>query len=175
MSARLTLIAAVSADGRISKGTGVPWDLPADREHFRAYARDRWLLIGRRTHEEMLGWFQPGHHPLVLTRDASFQAMLGQPVPTVARALELASQADQAELVCCGGAQTYAAAMPLADSLVITHVHDFLGDGPIFPTIAAETWEPVSRRKHEVDAQHAVSFEIVRYQRVCWAPLDLAA
>lgn len=175
MSARLTLIAAVSADGRISRGTGVPWDLPADRQHFRDHTRGRWLLIGRRTYGEMQGWFQPGHHPLVLTRDASFQARPGQAVPTVARALELASLAGQAELVCCGGAQAYAAAMPLAHSLVITHVRHFLGSGPAFPTIPPQDWMAVERRTHEADQDHAFPFEIVRYQRVMRHPLDLAA
>ena len=35
---KVTLLAAVSADGFISTGKGVPWHLPADKAHFRAKA-----------------------------------------------------------------------------------------------------------------------------------------
>ena len=69
MKVRVIIIAAVSADGFISRGTGVPWDLPEDRAHFRRLTAGRWLLLGRRTFEEMTGWFRE-HRPLVMTRRA---------------------------------------------------------------------------------------------------------
>jgi dihydrofolate reductase len=171
MSATLTLIAAVSADGFISTGTGVPWDLPADRAHFRAYTQNKWLLLGRRTYEEMKGWFQPGHHPLVLTRDPKFELAHGNAVSSVPEALRLARA--QRELVCLGGAEVYAAAMPHAHRLVITRVHQVLGRGLAFPVISAREWEPVSRRSQGLDAEHAYAFEIITSQRI--QQLDLAA
>lgn len=174
MSAHLTLIAAVSADGFISRGQGVPWDLPLDRAHFRAYTEKKWLLIGRRTYEEMLGWFKPGHHPFVLTRArqiSSETAIMPQVVHSISQALLMAH--NQPELVCCGGAEIYAAAMPYAQRLVITHVHDFLGSGLLFPSISLREWEPVSSQSHGMDADHAFAFDIVTYQRI--RQLDLAA
>lgn len=175
MSAYLTLIAAVSADGYISRGKGVPWDLPVDKAHFRAATREKWLLLGRRTFEEMLGWFQPGHHPLVLTREASLPVPGGQTVSSVAEAVRLASDAGEPELVCCGGAEVYAAAMPHAQRLVITHVHQILGGGLPFPIISPRDWEPMIRHSHQADAQHGFDFEIVTYQRVLRRDFDLAA
>jgi dihydrofolate reductase len=174
MSAHLTLIAAVSADGFISRGKGVPWDLPLDRAQFRAYTEKKWLLIGRRTYEEMQGWFKPGQHPLVLTRGpqiSSESTIMPQTVHTVSQALLMAQK--QPELVCCGGAEIYAAAMPYAQRLVITHVHDFLGSGLPFPAISLREWETVSRQSHGMDAEHASAFDIVTYQRI--RQLDLAA
>lgn len=171
MSATLTLIAAISADGFISKGQGVPWDLPADRAHFRGCTQNKWLLLGRRTYEEMLGWFEDGHHALVLTRNPKFEVLHGGAVSSVPEALRLAQ--GQRELVCCGGAEVYAAALPHAHRLVITQVHQILGGGLAFPVISPREWEPVSRRSHGVDDDHAFSFEIVTYQRI--QRLDLAA
>ncbi|MCX6857820.1 MAG: dihydrofolate reductase [Verrucomicrobia bacterium] len=171
MSATLTLIAAVSVDGYISRGTGVPWDLPADRAHFRSYTRDKWLLLGRRTYEEMLGWFQPGHHPLVLTHDPKLLVPNGKAVASVPEALRLADR--QRELICCGGAEIYQAAIVHAHRLIITEVHEFLAGGLPFPKISKHDWEPVSRRSQAMDDDHAVSFEIVTYQRI--QRLDLAA
>ena len=171
MSATLTLIAAVSADGYISRGSGVPWDLPADRVHFRQYTRDKWLLLGRRTYEEMLGWFQPGHHPLVLTHDPKLIVPNGKAVSSVPEALRLAE--CQRELVCCGGAEIYQAAMTHAHRLIITEVHEILGSGLAFPKISKQDWAAVSRRSQARDDDHAFSFEIVTYQRV--HRMDLAA
>ncbi len=171
MSATLTLIAAVSADGFISKGQGVPWDLPADRAHFRSYTQNKWLLLGRRTYEEMQDWFEDGHHTLVITRNPKFEVLHGAAVLSVPEAQRFAQ--GQRELVCCGGAATYAAAMPHAHRLVITQVHQILGSGLAFPVISPREWEAVSRRSHGVDADHAFSFEIVTYQRI--QRLELAA
>jgi dihydrofolate reductase len=175
MSAHLTLIAAVSADGFISRGKGVPWELPLDKAHFRAATRDKWLLLGRRTFEEMRGWFQPGHHPLVLTRDDRLSVPGGQTVNSVTEAVRLASDAGESELVCCGGAEIYAAAIPHAQRLVITHVHEILGGGLPFPVISPREWEAVTRHAHAVDAQHAFDFEMVTYHRVMRRDFDLAA
>jgi dihydrofolate reductase len=175
MSAHLVLIAAVSADGFISRGQGVPWDLPVDRAHFRESTRGQWLLLGRRTFEEMHGWFQPGHHPLVLTRQSGLDVPGGQTVTSVTEAVRLASDACAHQIVCCGGAEVYAEALPHAQRLVITHVHELLGGGLPFPTISAREWEPVARRSHGIDEHHRCGFDIVTYQRVMRREFDLAA
>lgn len=175
MSARLTLIAAVSADGLISRGQGVPWDLPADKAHFREQTQDKWLLLGRRTFEEMRGWLKPGHWPLVLTRQAGLRVPGGRPVRSVTEAVHLATEAHEPEFMCCGGAEVYAAAMPHAQRLIITHVHQILGGGLPFPVISPREWEPVMRRVHPADEEHAQSFEIVTYHHVIRRGFDLAA
>lgn len=174
MSATLTLIAAVSSDGFVSRGQGVPWDLPLDKAHFRAYTEDKWLLLGRRTYQEMLGWFKPGHHPLVLTRSRQLEFVsdpLARVVHSVSQALLMAQK--QPELVCCGGAEVYAESMAYAQRLVITRVHDFLGSGLLFPAISPREWEPVSRQSHGQDDDHVCAFDIVTYQRI--RQMDLAA
>lgn len=172
MTPRLTLIAAVSADGFISAGKGVPWDLPKDREHFRAYTSGKWLLLGHQTYEEMLGWFS-NHHPLVLSRDAKFLPFNGERVATVQEALNLTQKANQKELVVCGGSGAFSAALPEADQLVITHVNHLLGGGVPFPSFSQKEWEPVERTAYDRDDTHAYSFAIVTYQRV--AHYDRAA
>jgi dihydrofolate reductase len=161
MTTLLTLIAAVSEDGFISRGQGVPWKLPADVAHFRAYTTGKWLLLGRRTYEEMLGWFRD-HMPLVLSRDQEFVTTIGQRVSSIAEALQRTA-AD--ELVVCGGAQAYALAMPLADRLVLTQVQTHLGDGVPFPEIDWSEWTEISREPHTADAEHAHAFEIVTWER----------
>lgn len=163
MGARLTLIAAVSADGFISRGTGVPWDLPRDRAHFRAATAGQWLLIGRRTYQEMLGWFQD-HTPLVLTRDPSFTPPVGKAVSSIEDAL---AQAGSREVFVCGGSAAYTTALPHAQRLLITHVETALGAGVPFPAIDSPPWRLVAEQTHAADAENAHAMRFAEYQRAC--------
>lgn len=165
MSLLISLVAVISTDGFISRKTGVPWDLPVDKAHYRSYTRGKWLLVGRRTYEEKLGWFED-RHPLVLNADPSYRPAIGQRVGSMAEALELAKAAGVPELVVVGGAGVFAAAMPVANRLVITHVADSLGSGVPFPRIDPQQWHPTARIPHAKDGQHAHDFEIVFYERV---------
>jgi dihydrofolate reductase len=160
----LTLIAVISADGCISTGTGVPWRLPRDQEHFRAATRGQWLLLGRRTYEEMLGWFKD-HRPLVLTRNAAYLPPVGQPVASVQEALRLAAEGGVAELFVCGGGDTYAAAMPYADRLLLTHVDAELGGGVPFPEVDPAVWQMTEHEDFPADAMHAHGLRFATYER----------
>ncbi len=144
---RVILIAAVSADGFISTGSGVPWDLPADRAHFRRLTAGKWLLLGRRTFEEMRGWFRDDHHPLVLTRRPLPAPWQNAGVNSVEDAVKRAEAAAAQELWVCGGASAYAEAMPRADELVLTRVADQLGHGAAFPPINPAQWREVRREQ----------------------------
>lgn len=155
----------MSADGFISKGRGVPWSLPRDKARFRQATDGQWLLIGRRTYEEMLGWFQ-NHHPLVLTRDPHFALPVGKVVSSVEEALQAAGRQGARELFVCGGSEAYAAAMPLADRLVLTHVDTVLGGGVPFPVFQAGDWRLVSRQAFPADAGHAHAMVFATYERL---------
>lgn len=139
----VSLIAAVSRDGFISRGRGVPWDLPADRRHFRAHTAGKWLLVGRITYEEMRGWFR-GHTPVVLTHDRGYLPPGGHAVASAEDAVRLARDAGQAELMVIGGGQVFAAAMPMGHRLLITWVDDELGAGVRFPGIDSSQWELIA-------------------------------
>lgn len=103
---RLTLIAAIDEGGAIGQTTGgLPWHLPDESAHFRAYCAGQWLLVGRRTLAEMDGWFQPDHRVIVLT-SSSHPPRATTPAPgnlmaaaTMADALTMAHSAGAPELV----------------------------------------------------------------------------
>lgn len=167
----ITLIAAVSEDGYISRDKGIPWHLPADIAHFRNYTADKHLLLGRTTAEEMRDWFQPGHTPIVMTRSRELALPGTRQAASMEDAVALAQGA--AELVVCGGASIYEAAMPWAHQLVITHVKTNLGSGKRFPDFTPEEWFPISQVAHPADHQHEHPFQIVTYQRRGQPPLPL--
>ncbi len=160
----VTLVAIVSADGYISTGEGVPWNLPRDKRHFRAATQGQWLLIGRRTYAEMIGWFTD-HRPLVLTRDSGYEAPVGQVVSTVEEALSVVQRGGGTQLVVVGGGPTFEAAMPVANRLLMTYVPAFLGGGVPFPSIAPDEWEEVSREEHPADAENSLPMAFVTYEQ----------
>lgn len=161
----LSLIAAVSEDGFIGQDGKIPWSLPRDVAHFRQYCAGKWLLLGRRTYEEMSGWFRD-HHPLILTRNKSFQPSVGTRVASVGEALELARKQSVPELVVLGGGEIFALAMPLAQRLILTTVHTKVGRGTRFPDWVAPDWRCLQQETFLPDDQHAFRHTIATYQRI---------
>ena len=155
----VTFIAAVSDDGFIAQNGRIPWHLPRDFQHFRDYSAGKTLLVGRKTYEEMLGWFR-GHFPFVITRQRDYAVPQGCAVASVKQALRLARERGTDELLVLGGGEIFAAAWPWAERLVITQVHTLLGEGTSFPTRNFSGWWEISSQYFPVDAAHAVAFTI---------------
>lgn len=166
MSARpvLTLVAIVSADGFISTGQGVPWDLPRDKAHFRSLTQGQWVLVGRRTYEEMTGWFGD-RQVLVMTRDPAFKAPIGQTVTRIEEALAQAARGGAQELFVLGGSVPFDAAMPVADRLVLTELEVRLGRGVPFPEVSPDEWRVVSKTAFPPDAENPLAMVFATYER----------
>jgi dihydrofolate reductase len=165
---QLTLIAAMDENRLLATAHGIPWRLPRDIAHFRNHTRDKWLLLGRHSFNEMRGWFRAGHTPLVLSSSCGYDPGIGRVVASVPHALALAESAGQTEVVCCGGAQTYAAALPYATQLLLSIVkHKFPAEpGAVyFPEWNDGEWIALSADHHPADAENVHPIRIVRFQR----------
>lgn len=146
-------IAALAEERIIGSSKGkIPWKLPRDKAHFRACTAGRWLLVGRKTYSEMTGWFED-RTPIVLTSDREFRTNVSghRVAHSLAEAIDLARGAGVSELMVCGGAHTYATALPMTDRLILTRIALKVDDenAPRFPEfetsgewqlISAEEW-----------------------------------
>ncbi len=131
----------------LADSRGIPWKLPRDAAHFRSYTRGKWLLLGRKTFAEMHGWFDASHTPLVLSSSCGWHPDIGCVVASVPQALAMGEAAAVPEIVCCGGAQTYAAALPYADRMVLTmieHVYPADTGAVYFPKWNPSEWQTLS-------------------------------
>ena len=147
---------------------GIPWHLSRDIAHFRAYTQNKWLLLGRRTFEEMRGWFNDSHMPLVLTSQCGYDPAIGRAVASVPQAIALAEAAGQNEIVVCGGGQVYTAAIPYADRMVITQVnHRFECEERCvyFPEWDTAQWHETERERFPADAENIFDMSIVTLMR----------
>jgi dihydrofolate reductase len=157
---RIYLVAAVAKNGVIGAGGKLPWHLPEDLQHFKKLTLGHPIIMGRRTWES-LGRPLPGRENIVVTRTAGYAA----PGASVAASLEgaIALCAGEPVAFVIGGADMYAAALPLADGLVLTEIdRDFEGDTR-FPEWDRKAWRAAQKETHTSAA--GVRFAFVLYER----------
>lgn len=116
----ITLVAAVADNGVIGRDGGLPWRLPEDLRLFKQTTLGGVLVMGRRTYES-IGRPLPGRTTVVVTRSLQWSAEGVLLAPSVPAAL--ATAGAHGEVYVVGGAEVYAAALPVADALLISRVH----------------------------------------------------
>lgn len=163
------LVAAVARNGVIGDGRDMPWRLPEDMAHFRRVTAGCPVLMGRRTWESLPPRFRPlpGRRNIVLTRQPHWQAEGAETAPDLASALSLAATpAPITGRVCViGGGEIYAAALPLADELMLTEIdHDFEGSTR-FPAWSVADFEEVERERVQPAPPNDFAIAFVRYRR----------
>jgi len=142
------LIWAQAANGVVGYDNELPWRIPEDLARFRELTMGGTVVMGRRTWESLPARFRPlpGRRNVVVTRDPSYDAPGADVVGSLDAALAMAD-----DVWVGGGAEIYAAAMPLADRLVITDVDgDYPGDafapavGPEWAEAEVGDWQTSS-------------------------------
>ena len=143
----VTIVAALARNGVIGVDGGLPWLLPDDLRRFKELTLGHVLVMGRKTYES-IGRPLPGRTTVVVTRDAECDPGSDDVVvaPAVPEAIEAAAAIDDAVFV-VGGAQVYAAALPLTDRLELTLVDDEPEGDTTFPAVAWDEWVELRRDK----------------------------
>jgi dihydrofolate reductase len=127
------------------------------------------MLLGRRTFEEMAGWFTD-QRPIVLSRQPDYRPPGEFPpqtcvASTIGAALSEARARGESDLLVAGGAQIYGLALPFADELLLTEVHVALAGVAHFPNFSPEDWEEISREHFAPDAENRHPMSFVTYRR----------
>jgi len=166
---RVTLVVARARNGVIGANGGLPWHLPEDLKHFRALTTGHSIVMGRRTWES-IGRALPGRRSIVVSHDAQQHFAGAERASSLDEAIEIAARAGgdpsiaTDEVFVIGGAQLFAAAMPLAERAVVSEIdRDYEGD-TLFDALDPETWSVVERR--EYCTADGTRFSIVDYRRL---------
>ncbi|GAA4352673.1 dihydrofolate reductase [Angustibacter luteus] len=136
----VALIWAQARGGVIGAGNTLPWHLPEDQRHFREATSGSTVVMGRATWQSLPERFRPlpGRRNVVLSRDAGFEAEGAEVTDDLAQALHCEASAGTVWVI--GGAQVYAAALPLADEVVVTEIDlDVAGDA-YAPALTGADW-----------------------------------
>jgi dihydrofolate reductase len=94
----------------------------------------------------------PGRTNIVITRDPDFVARGAVVTRSLADALAVARgdalRRSVAEIAVIGGAEIYAASMPVADCLEVTEVHAEVDGDAVFPAIDPSVWREAGRSRN---------------------------
>lgn len=135
----LGVIWAQSTAGVIGFDGRLPWHLPEDLAHFRVVTSGHPVIMGRRTWESLPERFRPlpGRRNIVVSRQRDLAPDGAEVVGSVDDALALVGPAATAWVI--GGAQLYAATLPLASVAEITEIDTDVAGDTFAPTLAGWT------------------------------------
>ena len=136
MSGRRGIIAAVSPQGVIGVGGGIPWHYSADQRRFKRLTMGSTLIMGRLTWESLPKKPLPGRRNIVITSRLLEGA---ECFPSIEAALATC----EGDVWFIGGARVYEEAMRHADFIDLTYVPDSIDhpEAVYFPTIDETVWE----------------------------------
>jgi dihydrofolate reductase len=156
MSATVTIVAAVAANGVIGRDGGLPWHLPDDLRHLKRLTRGHVLVMGRRTFDS-IGKPLPERTTIVVTRQPDWHAEGVLTAAGVPEALGRGAELDDQVFV-LGGQEIFRLALPVSDAMVISEV-DARPDGDtVFPPVDWVAWREVAREPYD-------GFAVVTYAR----------
>jgi dihydrofolate reductase len=160
---KVAIVAALARGGVIGRDNTIPWRLPEDLDRFRALTTGHAVVMGRRTWESLPDRFRPlpGRRNVVVTRNPAWTAEGAERAGSLEGALDLIG--DEPQVFVIGGAELYAAALPLADELYLTEVDLEVEGDTFFPGFGAAAFEERSRESHV--STNGTTFAFVTYER----------
>ena len=150
------------ANRTIGINNTLPWRIPEDLKHFKALTMGHHMVMGRKTFDS-IGKPLPGRTTVVVTRSRELEI----PGCIVVHSLEdaVAACAGDKEIFMVGGAELYAQAMPLTDTLYITEVRQDVEGDAHFPEFDKGAWREVSRERCNQTEPQVLEYHFVTYQR----------
>lgn len=150
----IALIVAAADNDVIGVDNRLPWHLPSELRYFKAMTLGKPVVMGRKTWDS-LGRPLPGRLNLVVSRQDGLQLEGAEVFASLAEALARASAWAAAqgapEVMVIGGAQLFAASLPLASRLYLTRVH-LAPEGDVYlPDWADPRWRRLSVEAHPAE------------------------
>jgi len=161
----ISLIVAKADNGVIGRDNKMPWHIPAELKHFKARTMGKPIIMGRKTFDS-LGRVLPGRPHVVISRSALSLPENCYAARSLQEAISTAQTlVEQGEVVVIGGAEIYRQALPLVDRLYLTEVHIEPEGDTWFPELNPGDWQETEREDVPADADSAIAYSIVTYQR----------
>jgi dihydrofolate reductase len=159
---------AMASNGVIGRDNGLPWHLPEDLRYFKRTTLGKPVIMGRKTFES-IGRPLPGRPNIVVSRSADWSAsgvaVVDSLESALASAQALAAASGAEEVVVIGGAQIYAAALPLASRLYVTEIHAAVAGDTWFPPLDPACWREIAREEYAATPDNPYPYAFVVHER----------
>ncbi len=122
----VSLISAIGPNNEIGAEGGLPWDIPAEYEHFLKTTENKTIILGGRTFkEELHGKPLEGRRTIVISRSLPAPAT-GEYVVcrSPEEAMEQAVALENDEIFIGGGAGIYESYMPVVEKMYISQIQE---------------------------------------------------
>ena len=159
----LSIIVAMAKNRVIGANNAIPWHLPAELKMFKAITMGHHIIMGRNTWQS-IGRLLPGRTTVIVTRQRDFSV----PGAIVADSLDTALAACGAddEVFVIGGAQLYAAALPIADRIYLTQVDAEVEGDTLMPKFDLAQWHERSAQAFSADEKNRYNYNLTVYDRM---------
>ncbi|MBV7298863.1 type 3 dihydrofolate reductase [Enterovibrio paralichthyis] len=158
---KISMIAAMAKGRVIGKDNAMPWHLPADFAWFKQNTLGKPVIMGRKTYES-IGRPLPGRRNIVVSRDADWCAEGVESVTSIDAALALVEGVEEAVII--GGGTIYAACLPRANRLYITHIDAEIDGDTCFPDWG-EGWLITHSEHYQADEKNRYDMDFVVLER----------
>ncbi|WP_242082674.1 dihydrofolate reductase [Aestuariivivens sediminis] len=160
----ITIIAAVAENNAIGKNNQLIWHLSDDLKRFKALTNGHHIIMGRKTFESFPRPL-PNRTHIVITKQDHYSAPADViVVNTLEDALDAAKNDPQPFII--GGGEIYKQAMPIADRIELTRVHEKFDADTFFPDIETTQWKEMAHSLHEKDENNDYKFSFITYKRI---------
>nr|AIA10519.1 dihydrofolate reductase [uncultured bacterium] len=140
----------------------IPWRLPGEQQTFKSITMGHHIIMGRNTWES-IGRLLPGRTTVIVTRRPGYQVAGAIVAPSLEDAIT-ACGGDE-EIFVIGGAQLYAAALPLADRIYLTTVDADVQGDTLMPEFDLSEWRESSSQVFNADAKNQYDYGLAVYDR----------
>ncbi|MGL5317341.1 MAG: dihydrofolate reductase [Bacteroidales bacterium] len=159
----ISIIAAIAENNALGKNNDLIWRLPNDLKRFKHLTDGHTIVMGRRTFESLPKGALPNRKNVVMT---SMPEAIGTSAFVCSSWEEMIDLTEKDnEIFIIGGASIYRDAMPVANRLYLTFVHEKFDADVFFPEIDFSEWEEVHREECKADDKHAYDYTFVDYIR----------
>lgn len=164
----ISFVVAVAENGVIGRDGAIPWRVPSDLKIFRRLTMGKPVIMGRKTYDS-IGKPLDGRDNIVVTRRTDFSAAGIERAGSIAEALNIAGERAAArgvdEIAVIGGAEIFAAMLPIAGRIYLTRIHARPAGDTFFPDLDPTVWREISRSPIATDPRDTAAATLYTYER----------
>jgi dihydrofolate reductase len=159
----ITIIVATDRNNGIGYRNNLLANLPGDLRRFKKITMGHCLIMGKKTWESLPVKPLAGRKNIVLTDNELDCFECASTARSMDEALNLCEPGK--EIFIIGGGSVYRQFMPVADRLMVTHIHQEFPADTFFPEIDPSKWYESEKEEYIAEDPAAISFSYITYLR----------
>ncbi|RTY92463.1 dihydrofolate reductase [Flavobacterium sp. GT3R68] len=158
----IILIAAAAENHALGKNNELCWHLPDDFKRFKQLTSGHHIIMGRKTFQSFPKPL-PNRTHIVISRQQNYRPEGCIVTDSIENALAISPKDEDIYII--GGGEIYNLALPFADKIELTRVHDNFDADAFFPEIDKKEWRLSTEEFHSKDEKHNCDFTYQTYIR----------